>query len=112
MAEAFTLILTAMLVMVFLLLLLLWLTKILLKRGGSRIETGAYKKDRAYNALKFTEKILEQSKANYEAKRECYEKLRSAKNAYERGQYTIAIELTEDIKSVLRRNFHGDRHRR
>jgi|GEM_PF-3426597 putative cell wall-binding protein len=89
-----------------------WLTRVLAKRPRNITESVRYKKDKAYNAIQFTEKILEHSNARYEIKRDCYEKLRSAKNAYERGQYTIAIELTDDIKRTLQASGHGNRHRR
>lgn len=110
MSDTTILILSAMVVLAFVLLLLFWLTRILVRRGRSQIETISYTKDKAYNAIKFTEKIIESSRVDESLRTECYEKLRSAKNAYERGQYTIAIELTEDIKSRIRGSRVGDRN--
>ncbi|MEM3396041.1 MAG: hypothetical protein QW620_07170 [Thermoplasmata archaeon] len=110
MTDTTFLILTVMVVLAFVLLLLFWLTKIMLGRRKEPVETESYTKDKAYNALKFTEKIIEASNVKYDVKRECYEKLRSAKSAYERGQYTIAIELTDDIKSRIRGSMGGARN--
>ncbi|MCX8173899.1 MAG: hypothetical protein N3F63_04760 [Thermoplasmata archaeon] len=110
MSDTTVLILSVMVVLAFVLMLLFWLTRILLKRGKSRTETESYTRDKAYNALKFTEKIIEASNVGSNVKNECYEKLRSAKNAYARGQYTITIELTDDIKSRIRGSMDGNRN--
>jgi len=96
----------------FALLILFLLTRILLRGGRAKVETPAITKDRAYNALNFTQKIIERSNLRAEVRAECEEKLRSARNAYERGQYTIAIEITDEIKSIIRRNMGGNRNSR
>ncbi|MEM4160477.1 MAG: hypothetical protein QW531_00675 [Thermoplasmata archaeon] len=112
MSDITVIVLTLLVVLAFVLLLLFWLTKILIRRGKRQVETEAYTRDRAYNALKFTEKIIETSEVSGSVRTECLEKLRSARNAYERGQYTIAIELTDDIKSRIRGSMGGNRNRR